>query len=86
MKIVIASKTAGARSGSGRAKVVYHARLSFANKALCGTEPGKRSAWSEYPRIYDVGETNHHVDEVTCKRCKRVLVNYLTEYGVQVKS
>lgn len=51
----------GAERDSGRGT---HAVLLNSWRALCGTEPGRRSAgWSE-----------RNVDEVTCPRCLRRLV------------
>ncbi|NLF00442.1 MAG: hypothetical protein GX601_05620 [Anaerolineales bacterium] len=51
------------RSGVDRAGVVFHAVPKGSIVALCGREPGRRSAgWSTYEG-----------SEVTCPRCRRKL-------------
>ena len=50
-----------ARSGADRTGHVTHAVVNW--RALCGKEPGKRSAgWSEYDD-----------KEITCVKCKKML-------------
>ena len=68
----ISSKAGRCRTGSDQTGEIYHARLlgddGWPNyKAVCGTEPGRRSAgWSSWKPADR---------EVTCKRCLKRLAN-----------
>lgn len=57
----------GSERDSGK---VRHAREGRAWQALCGVNPGRRSAgWHEYM----LGEPRPSLDQVTCPKCRRAL-------------
>lgn len=68
----ISSKAGRCRTGSDQAGTIFHARLLDENgspqwRAVCGTEPGRRSVgWSSYKPADR---------RVTCQRCQKRLAN-----------
>lgn len=74
--VTISNKT-GRRVSDKQQGTVTHARMNGNYKALCGTEPGKRSSWTEYPTVLDYPIARMKAEKlVTCKRCKTALYKW----------
>lgn len=76
-KITISTKTGrrvtGSESDHGN---VTHARVNGSYRALCGTEPGRRSDWSSYSTELDYREACTQAwahNAVTCRKCEKAL-------------
>ena len=77
-KVTISEKTGRMANGiNADHGVKTHARINGSNKALCGTEPGRRADWSSYGIELSYMQACNKADSlITCVRCRTALYKW----------